>query len=442
MNWLQTTIQFIEEDRKYRKENKWLLVTIDTVKEYGNRYKVDDSMFSQKSKYTSTISNIKPFTKIINDLFNISDVKDCMVIAGGYLYEHILSSNDDRNYRNRRDIIDIDCFFYGKSVKEINSIFKKISKFFNSDHSIIESRNQYVYNFQYTDSEGYDYIFQFILKIFENKSSIIGQFDVTSSSVLYDGKNVLFTPISAFSYATLYNYVDTMRASPTYEQRLFKYFLRKRGFGIAFPEFDMTKVDKLDLKQFPVYTCEISNNKMKKIPNNQYSKIEYLIKKINSYRDKDENVNDEYSIYGQFVNTPKLVDLYFKQKMNKVYFVVKNGYCTINTNDIKNFYNDKTALSYHSNIYNLRYYYDDNTFIDLINQIKYFSNGKHLEIRDRFVTKLISDILMYIDENYNSKENKFEWLTDKSTVNPLNPCPIDAKTWYGEYYNENIKISS
>jgi hypothetical protein len=62
-------------------------------------------------------------------------------------------------------------------------------------------------------------------------------FDLGSSAVGFDGKDVYFTTLSKFSYENMVNVVDTTRRSTTYERRLHKYL--KRGFSIAIPKLDL-----------------------------------------------------------------------------------------------------------------------------------------------------------------------------------------------------------
>lgn len=432
--WLENTIKFIQDDRNYRKENNWPLLTINNVIEFKNNYKIDDSMYVFKPKCKDIKTSIT-FDSVISDLFKVPGVKDCMVIAGGYIYQKLIINNQFNKNKN----IDIDCFFYGKTVNEIDTIFKNITDFFRSSkYNITESRNQYVYNFAIINGLN-EYIFQFILKVFDNKSSIIGQFDVSASSVLYDGNEILFTPMSAYSYATLYNYIDTTRASPTYEQRLTKYLVYKQGFGIAFPELDMSKIIELnnDIYGLQIYDSTIKNDKYIKIHNEKLCKISYLHYITRMY-DKVKDL-DNYSIYGNFVNIPKLIDLFYKNKLNKVYFVVKNNMCIIDTYKIREFYKNKTPFEYNGYIYNLRYYYDDITFKKIIASVPFYDIVGTHEVINKYLNEVISKILLYIDDNYNSNNNKIKWFTEKSEENPLSPCPIQASEWYGKYY-KNVDI--
>ncbi len=440
-NWLETSVELIKEDRVYYKNNEWPLVPLSEVNKITTE--TDDSMFKidKRCKINSVAMN--PFDEIIDKLFKVPGVSDCMVIAGGYLHELILHHADKRKWglvqNYMRSDIDIDCFFYGKPEKDIISVFNAVTEFLRLEKKfkVIESRNQYVYNFELHDSNSDEkYMFQFILKIFDNKSSIIGQFDLNASSILYDGNDVQFTPLSAYSYATKYNYIDTTRASPTYEYRLYKYCCVKNGFGIAFPEFDNSKKSSLKTHNNLTIAAFINNKYTTKL-NPKYTKLEYLYSKC-KYHQKNDPTVDEYNTYGDFVNVSKLIDLYYKNKLNKVYFHIKNDICMIDTKEIRNFYHNKIPTFYRGSIYNLRYFYDEKTFKNMIETILFFKQDKLEEIRDNFVKKIIGDVLLYIDENYNSKEKKINFFTEKSVENPLNPMPIDPKVWYGEYYKNDV----
>lgn len=83
-------------------------------------------------------------------------------------------------------------------------------------------------------------LYQIIFRLYTSKSEILHGFDIGSSAVGFDGRNVYFTALSRFSYEFMCNIVDTTRRSTTYERRLQKYWDRR--FDLILPDFDMSRV--------------------------------------------------------------------------------------------------------------------------------------------------------------------------------------------------------
>lgn len=99
------------------------------------------------------------------------------------------------------------------------------------------------------------YTFQFILRIYANKSEILHGFDLGSSAVGFDGTSVYFTGLSKFAYEYSCNILDTTRRSTTYEQRLIKYFAR--NFDIILPYFATQKLRTVNMKYGLADVCEM-----------------------------------------------------------------------------------------------------------------------------------------------------------------------------------------
>lgn len=432
MNWYEITKEFMVKDREYRLCGEWPLVKFSDILKY-NEVVTDESIVSIKNEYImkklkklTEINNSTPKYFIINDnkkvdivelLFNIPGVKECMVIAGGYIYEHFLNIMNKDRYRSNKNI-DIDCFFYDK--KGIEVLQKIITYFKSTNLKITYSKNEYVYNISIIreDERGYrqTLILQFITKIFSSKSSIIGQFDITSSSVLYDGNEMLFTPMAAFSYGTLYNYVDPTRASPTYEYRLNKYMNIKNGFGIAFPEANKDPGLINDLTSYPDFHMYFSN-----------------IKRRCGFLMQDDIYSE--SIYGQFINVSGLCRLYSTNKLNKVYFVVNdNDKCCANYDAIREFYSNKIP-SLGTTIINLERYYRKDTVNSLLRAYADYTFPRPYEkkVSEKYVKDMISDIDDYLYKTYN-KSPGIVWIEEGNSKNPLGPKPIIPSDFYGEYY--------
>ena len=456
MSWLTKTNKLINEDREYRKKNVWPLVGMDEVIKYNKSFVFDESMTSC-GRFTDTPEgdsevelddneadvglhntevhsyenlNMTKFPDlIINQIFEIPGARERMVVAGGYIYSHILNLlKDNEIYKNQNQShIDIDIFFYRPSTdmsndtliyeQIIESIYQIIVKKF---YNVIQSRNQYVHNIIFEkdidDPDiGNRIILQFITKIFDNKSSIIGQFDIPSASVLYDGTQLLFTPMGAYSYGTYYNYVDTTRASATFEYRLYKYYCTKNGFGIAFPD------------------CILNNNALINFTDKKNEEpFSKLIFYINTYIPKQQTLENE-EIYGGFYSIQKLCTLYIQNKLNKIYFKLNNkNQCIIDENDIYLYYRNKIPAI--NTINNLKSLYPHDVLQKILE--KTLNDNDHYDLqvaeKDLFIKKMIDDIKKFIDENYNIKPG-IKWIIGEKGDNPLGPTPKSTKEWYGKY---------
>jgi hypothetical protein len=80
-----------------------------------------------------------------------------------------------------------------------------------------------------------------VLRIYRSISEILTGFDVDSSCVGYDGKQVYASPRALAAFVTQINTIDLTRRSPSYENRLSKY--ARRGFEIYWPLLDRSRID-------------------------------------------------------------------------------------------------------------------------------------------------------------------------------------------------------
>lgn len=166
-----------------------------------------------------------PFLKNI-DFKNI-------LIAGGCISNLLLGRNDKSS--------DVDFFVYGLSEEEaskkVYSVVRDILSYENVDLDLY-LKNTHNVTIVVSHSDIYNPIkIQFIFRLYKTLSSILHGFDIGSSAVGFNGKEVYFTSLSKFAYENMMNVIDTTRRSTTYEKRLIKYF--KRGFGIIVPKLDI-----------------------------------------------------------------------------------------------------------------------------------------------------------------------------------------------------------
>jgi len=178
-----------------------------------------------------------------------------VLVAGGCVSSILMK---DTSYK------DVDIFIYGLDTKQADEKVKYLidflSKHGNEDISVQERTNDVVKTKNviniYHASHCND--IQIILRLYKTKSEVLHGFDIGSCAVGFDGKDVLFTSLSKFTYETMCNIVDVTRRSLTYEHRLVKYFQRR--FNIILPDLD---ISKMTLKTNTLPYCSIHVRYMK-----------------------------------------------------------------------------------------------------------------------------------------------------------------------------------
>ncbi len=135
------------------------------------------------------------------------------------------------------DRSDIDVFLYGLTVEEANDKIDNIFTFVKANHNKVEyvARTTNCITFSCDRN-----VVQIILRIYNSISEILHGFDLGSSAVGFDNKNVYFTTLSCFAYHNKCNIVDCTKRSPSYEYRLVKYSRRK--FDVILPKLDIKKL--------------------------------------------------------------------------------------------------------------------------------------------------------------------------------------------------------
>lgn len=149
--------------------------------------------------------------------------------------------------------------------------FRDIDIFTTNKSKTIDYARELIKEFQYEKNRGYGILFeagelhvsgqsfsftdyhswasiQFILRTYTCPSEIVHGFDVGSSCLITDGIKVWTTMRGMYSLATLTNWFDPSRSSPTYDTRLCKY--HNRGFRIMLPMLDELSLNEKAYQDF------------------------------------------------------------------------------------------------------------------------------------------------------------------------------------------------
>lgn len=294
--------------------------------------------------------------------------------------------------------------------------------------------------------------FQIILRLYKSISEILHGFDIGSSSIGYDGKNVYFTSLSKFSYENMVNILDTTRRSTTYETRLIKYL--KDGFDLILPNLDMSKIktsyhkyNLAEILELPYMTFSYTSVN---------DKVILVSKFFTSYH--NELVSD-YDFYSSFdtedsniymLNSYNLKELIKKTKR----YVFAVDYKIKNDKLILNFDKHPIELGYIEHWYNIlvdtlndnkvdfRYIEQYINVVDkktFISEVYLKSNTK--EEQKNTIQKYIKQQKEIIYEEIKNYKNssKLSWIIDNPTTQitgSFNPIIEETHKWYGDYYIE------
>ena len=156
--------------------------------------------------------------------------------------------------------------------------------------------------------------------MYKNINEILLGFDVDSCSILYDGKQFYISERCEHALIHHQNVVDFTRMSPTYEYRLYKYFLK--GFDIVIPKFQYSKIDTSHFKSIPS-----AHLKLKLDQNNGQLKVYLQPLRSRSRVNKSAIIANRLSSYGvqsssevpQSQNIPH--DAKYSQKKKSKFFL-------------------------------------------------------------------------------------------------------------------------
>jgi hypothetical protein len=460
-------VKLMNEDREYAIKKEWPLIsysdfhkdnkTVKSLSTSGHDFKIHYK--AEPETTINSIDNLSLRTSqlvpslLIKKLFDtcsdyskkvkrsgeesigvkgsIEESVECgIVIAGGFICNNIFGLPTLG--------IDIDVFFYGPP-NNCEELFKKCREVLGFNISGWH-RNKYAY-IVYDER----YKFQFIIKAHENKSQVIGNFDLNASQVLYDGHEIYFTPLSAYAYSKRCNFVDTTKASDSFLYRLAKYY-HKKGFSIVLPECptDSDKQMLYDPKhnEFPLEDPMVCSDQMKKLSDLLSRDLGYVNNNLDNVNtniddtDNIANVDNEISYYGSGLTVSNMINLLLKKQYEKIYFNYAADSDNSDDNDdtYKLFYSEN-RVNYYCKILLKQYVsekklfskiYPDSVIKELEN-LNFKDTNKIMKIGNYFngvIKKAFDECIKVLDINN-------DW---NQIIKERNN--ILAKDWYGPSYKD------
>lgn len=204
-------------------------------------------IFSYGKKLKTIIKSDDEFKGIFLEKYPMMEKIDYtnLFVAGGCISSILIG------HQNKGDI---DLFLHGCNEKEAEKVIGDnlfiLSNWADEqkyDYKIYKGMHLIKFEI-YNSDEQMIYEIQFIFRLYENPSEVIYGFDIGSSSVGFNGKQVLMTPLATYCYENMVNVVDSWRRSPTFGNRLYKY--SQRGFKPLFPFIDVEKLNALETSVF------------------------------------------------------------------------------------------------------------------------------------------------------------------------------------------------
>ena len=146
-------------------------------------------------------------------------------------------------------------------------------------------------------------IFQIILRQYPSVEHIINSFDLFASQVAYDGKRWYLTELFIFSLQTGCQPIDSRRHSPSYENRIYKYY-SKKYIGFIIPIL----YSKLHSNVKKIIFNSYNNNNNLTIEFDKQNKIKKFYKDYISSEELSDysiQIDDKYVFYGHIINIYK-----------------------------------------------------------------------------------------------------------------------------------------
>ena len=406
----------------------------------GYIFKTDNPLISgTKTKWENYINRILPEFDYEN-----------ILIAGGHIcsfLKHPEVYNID---------VDIDLFIYGiKDKNQANKRVEKIINYFNNNnntwgvYSINISKN--CISLLVGNYYGNKMRIDIVLRLYNTKSEILHGFDLGPAAIGWDGKEILFTTLSKFTYEYKTIIVDLSRRSTTFEKRLVKY-VERTGFNIIFPDFNMDKIN-----DYKVNNVNNENERERRIYDMNYIKLilfsgpERYLKDIKvslnvigaknpglnllTFHNNSKNNCDYKPSSGENHNIKCLLN----DDLENLYLKVTqwNG-LKINGKLIRGKFNMETLKKLDELIdeeHLINYYIKEIQKINLI-----LSGEINSNIIKENIRKLKKNIRKINEKSKKSKKsriNLIHWNIENPTTqltSSINPLIKDPKDWYGKFY--------
>jgi hypothetical protein len=158
-----------------------------------------------------------------------------MFIAGG-----VVANAFYKNHRGAPNC-DIDIFLVGHTAVTAEQAISALASRLSSVHEgrqLVVFRSPYCVTFKATTAGRKSFLYQVILKLYENHGQVLHSFDLGPSAVgLYRGRLVL-TELAKYAAETGLILLNLAARRRTLEARLAKY-VNEKGFGIGFPDLLM-----------------------------------------------------------------------------------------------------------------------------------------------------------------------------------------------------------
>lgn len=443
--------ELLKHDRECRKLNMTDdLYRLCELKDKDWDYTVP-TLTSATDVYDKDTFNDMSLEKFRSDFFKMYSMLrdfnwDNILIAGGCIGKFFRGSVNSQ--------VDIDIFLYNLTPQEATERVKDIcndlvenekkvwfkahekkTKNIISNVSCIKTsftRTKGCLNIKLTSHTGRDINIQIIFRIYKTKSEILHGFDLGSSAVGFDGKDVWFTSLGKFAYEYGCNIIDLTRRSTTYESRLKKYF--DRSFDIILPEFDITKLDLVrSWGKSNVCYLEHIGFQYTKINGSKIVVTQLYHDNINysDYYDTDDSdslkmfyTNLRYLLlneYDKMVYTSDDLEGILNPRLMKKSFV-DNVYSNIFERVKKQVYPQQLIEKY----------------VDVVTPEFLFEHRRDRDILDHTEQKQLENVYSLLEKLYVS-DCGISWLTENPSTqltSSFNPVIENPKEWYGKCYLE------
>ena len=451
---MEQLAKILAEDNMWRqgdeksKPSDYDLFTLDEIDRFADWDFSLPTLVSDREKNSNHIKNIYSFRESFQKKYSYLDLSVSQLdnsnhffMAGGCVSSLLLDL----------EVSDIDIFVYGfadeKSATQGTHHFLQTTienyKKFCRDNKKPSFEIQCSVSKRCINLKLDHQTIQIILRIYPCKSDILHGFDLGSSALGYDGKQIYFTSLSKYCYERKCNVIDTTRRSTTYEKRLMKYF--DRGFQIIMPELDITKLSQKNfefvnvkevaaLPYLPFSYSDINGNKI------VHSK--FLSKPITNEKDASD-----YMAYDEFDDLAVAAFNWRKVMKNELQDLVcvQKGDFALNALHGKPYLPRATLEALYAKIelqmMKGRCYHAWQPLFtipmgDIFVQLEKLQDN--LSNKKAYVRQLIS-------QHVNDTWRKYESIESRGlcwqTTNPgsqlcgsFNPIIEDASKWYGEYY--------